>query len=407
MADVVENLNVLAKEIFADGVPDLIPNGTKIQKELKFSPAELELGLKYVQPVRLAYPSGFTHAKGDGTAGAFSLNDSKAGTQKRAEVQGSQILLRDQMSYEDAAAASKGGKQSFVPSTKYFFEGLQKAMRKRVETQLLYGGANLGVVSAYNSDVITLTAASFAPGIWSGLEGCELDIYTTASPPVKNGSVVISSVDVDARTITLVTGHGVTPLANETLWFKGAYGNEMAGIDKILANTGSLFGIDAASYSLWKATSHSASSSALSFSVIKKAVAKAVGKGLDEDCLLLVNPKGWDDVMTDIAALRRTDKSEVSKVEIGAEELVYHSQNGMIRVVPSIYVKEGLAYGLCMPYWKRIGAADVTFKAPGFGDDIFFHMTTKAGVESRAYTHQAIFCEAPAKNFVITGIVNS
>jgi hypothetical protein len=403
MADVVEDLNTLHKEVYPDGVPDLIPNGTKVQKELKFSAKDLELGLKYVQPVRLAYPSGFTHAAGDGTAGAFSLNDSKAGTQKRAEVTGSQILLRDQLAYEDAAKASKGGKKSFVEATSYFYEGMQKAMRKRIETELLYGASGLGTVSSYSNPTITLSAATFAPGIWSGLEGCEVEVMNGGS---SRGTATISSVDIDARTVTLSADVSGTT-ANDVVYFKGAYGNEMSGIHKILTNTGSLFNISASTYSLWKATSHSASSAALSFSILKKAVAKAVGKGLDEDAILLVNPKGWDDLMSDIAALRRTDKSEVAKVEIGAEELVYHSQNGMLRVIPSIFVKEGNAYGMCVPYWKRMGAADVSFNMPAFGGDMFFHLQSKAGVEARCYTHQAIFCEAPAKNFVITSIVNS
>jgi len=405
MADVVEDLSSLHREVFPNGVPDLIPNGCKIQKELKFVPKDLELGLKYVQTVRLAYPSGFTHAKGDGTAGAFSLNDAKAGTQKRAEITGSQILLRDQMAYEDAAKASKGAK-AFKEGTAYFYEGLQKAMRKRIETQLLYGNVGLGKVETYTSGdpSVVIAASDWAPGIWSGLEGAEIDVQSGSSSTVR-GTVTIVSVDIENRKLTL-SGTVTGCAANDLIYFKGAYGNEMNGIYKILSNTGSLFGIDAAAYSLWKSTSHSVSG-ALSFNAIKKAVAKAVGKGLDEDCMLLVNPGGWDDLMTDIASLRRTDKQEVKKVEVGAEELVYHSQNGMVRVVPSIYMKQGHAMGLSMPHWKRVGAADVTFNTPGFGDQIFFQLQSKAGVEARCYTHQAIFSEAPAKNFLITGIVNS
>jgi hypothetical protein len=220
------------------------------------------------------------------------------------------------------------------------------------------------------------------------------------------GTVYIVGVNVETRVIT-ISGTVTNAAAGDYVYFKGAYGKEMAGVQKILSNTGSLFNIDAATYSLWKPTSHALSSTALSFGAVKAAIAKAVAKGLDEDVTLYVSPGAWDNVMTDIAATRRTDKNDVKKVEIGAEEIVFHSQNGMTSIVPSIFVKEGYAYGLCIPHWERLGASDVTFGTPGFGGDMFRQIDGKAGVEARAYSHQCIFSAAPAKNFLITGIVNS
>lgn len=419
MADVVENLNTLHKEVYPEGVPDLVPNAVKLQKEIKFSSKELELGLKYVQPVRLAFPSGFTHALGDGTAGAFDLNDSIAGTQARAEVVGGQILLRDQMTYEDASKASKG-KKSFVEGTSYFYEGMQKAMRKRLESTLMYGtggtiagaslaasGLGIGAVSSYSNPTITLTAASFASGLISGIEGTYVDIYyNNSGTTTKRGTKYIVSVNIENKTITLDSDLSGTT-TGDVVFFKGAYGADSAGIHKVLTNAGTLFNISAATYSLWKSGSYAVSSAPLSFAAIKKAISASVNKGLDEDVMLMCNPGSWDDLVSDIVAVRRTDKSEVKKVEIGAEEVVYHSQNGMVRILPSIFCKQGFAYGICAPYWKRIGSTDVTFNTPGFGDQIFFQLQTKAGCEARCYTNQAIFSEAPAKSFIITGIVQS
>jgi hypothetical protein len=404
MGVVAENLSNLFKEVYGDkGVPNLIPDGAKLQKEIDFSKKDM-IGSKFVQAVRLAYPAGFTHAKGDGSAGAFALSDAVAGAQGRAEIVSAQMVLRDQLGYEDAAKA-QSSKTAFVEVSKYLFEGMQKAMRKRLEVQLMYGSAGLGTLSAYSGSstkIMTITAATWAPGIWAGLEGCAIDIYNGSS---KRGDGVIAKVDIENKQITLSADVSGTA-AGDVIYFDGAYGNEMVGLHGIMTNTGSLFNIDASTYSLWKATSHAAGG-ALSFSVVKKAVSKAVGKGLDEELLLLVNPGGWDDILSDIASLRRTDKNEVKKVSIGAEEIEFYSQNGKIRIVPSIYVKEGNAYGIAKPYFKRIGAADVTFNTPAFGDQIFFTLSDNAGVEARAYTHQALFCDAIAKNFVITGIVNS
>jgi hypothetical protein len=404
MADVVENLNVMHKEVYPNGVPDLVPAIAKIQNDIKFDKTEM-LGSQYVQPVRMALPGGFTHALGDGTAGAFALNDSKAGTQAKALVTGCQILLRDQMAYEDAAKAT-GGKKSFAEGTKFFYEGMQKSMRKRIESELLYGSVGIGILSAYTGGTpsITIKLSDWAPMLWTGCEGTEIDIMSGTSSTVR-GTATIVSVDPETRIVTLsttVTGAA----ANDVVYFKGGYGNEMAGIHKIMSNTTSLFNISAATYSAWK-SSNLAVTGAMSFNAVKKAITKAVGKGLMEDVKLYVNHGGWDDIASDISSLRTLDKSEVKKVDIGSEEIVYHSQNGKVEIISHPMVKEGFAYGLVSANWKRIGSADVVMGAPGFGGEPFFHLQSKAGVEARSYTNQAIFSEMPATSFYISGIVNT
>lgn len=404
MADVVEDLSAAHKVAYGDEMPVLLPEIAKVQEDIKFE-SSIKLGKDYEFPVRLAYPGGFTKAIGDGTAGAFSLNDSKGGTQKLATATAYQILLRDQMSYEDAAKAT-GGKASYIKNTEFFFNGLQKSMRKEVEIMMLYGGVGVGKLSAYTSGdpSITIAASDWAPQIWAGQEGREIDVMSGTSSTVR-GTVSIVSVDIENRKITM-SGTVTGAAANDIVYFKGGYGQEMFGLDKILTNTGTLFGISASTYSLWKASSLSLSSTSLSFAAIKKAAAKAVGKGLDEDLVLYCNPGGWDDLATDVASLRTVDKSEVKRVELGAEELVYHTQSGTITVKSHAMVKEGKAYGVAPKRFKRIGAVDVKLGAPGF-DTPWFHLPTKAGVEGRIYTNQLLAPEMPGINFYIDGIVNT
>lgn len=416
MADVVESLNNLAKEVFGDdGVPDLCPNGVHLQKDIAFDTAE-SMGLKFVQTVRLAYPNGFTNAKGDGTAGAFSFNNAKPGAQGRAELLGYQTLLRDQMSYEDAAKLSKDGKTSFQKGIPFFLDGLQKSMRKRIEAMLFHGGQGVGSISGTpatsgSNKIITVTTAQWSPFIWAGNEGMEIDAYNVSSLVNTNAPLTVVTSDPVARTVT-VSGNA-TDLGNlangHTLYFRGNFGVECTGAHGILNNTGSMFNIDASVYSMWKGTQYSPTSGALTFNKVKKAIAIGVSRGLDEDLELYVHPSTWDDLNSDIAALRRTSDKDVKKVDIGSEEIVYHSQNGSTRVVASGFLKEGFAYGLCSPksYWKRVGAADVTFNMPGMGEQMFFHLPNNAGVEFRAYTHQAILSLAPAKQILISNIVNT
>jgi hypothetical protein len=409
MADAMESvstLNGLFKEVYADGIKDLVPNGTKIQQKIPFIRKEKELGKTYNQPVILSYCAGFTYAAPN--SGAYSLNDTIPGTMKNASVDGYQMLLREQMDYESAAKSARG-RNAFVDGTQLLFENMQKSFRKRLEHSLLYGGSGIAQVSSYSSPTITLNASYFAPGIWAGAEGSSVDVYNGST---KRGTDTIASVDVENYTITLATGVSGTASGDKIYW-TGSYGNEMSGIYSILTNSGSLFGISAASYTLWKTPQYANGGKALNFAGLRKAISKAVGKGgLDEDVSVFVNPKTWDNLLDDLASLRRLGaddqgKSKSSKYVVGASEIEFFSQNGRITIIPSIYIWEGFALGLTTEYWKRPGAQDVSFNTPGYGEQIFFHIPTRAGFEVRAFTDQAVFSEAPAKNFLITGIVNA
>ena len=111
--------------------------------------------------------------------------------------------------------------------------------------------------------------------------------------------------------------------------------------------------------------------------------------------------------MTEQAALREFDSSyKTSMAEAGHQELTFYGQNGRVEIVPSIYVKEGFAYVLCMDEMLRIGSSDITFRRPDQGDNFFRELENAAGYELRAYSDQALFCYAPGKCTLIKGITN-
>lgn len=407
-SETVSTLNGLFKEVYGDEIKDLIPNSMRVQQMVPFVPKQKQIGNKYHQPVILAYPSGFTHALGDGTAGAFSLNAASASTLKDAQIQGSQILLREYLDYE-SAARSAASRNAFVDGTALLFEMMQKAHRKRLEIQLLHGGIDIGVVSSTNSSTtVVMTQATWSDAMWAGSEGTVIDAYDTTGVTQRTGSMTIQSVNLSTRTLT-VDATSTSLAATDRIFFKGANGNEMNGIHSILANTGSLFNISATTYSMWASSSYSASSAALTFNKVKAAVAQAVGRGLDEDAVVLMNPKTWDNVLSDLAALRRyvEKQGKGTAYEIGSENVVFYSQNGKIELKPHIFCKEGFAYLLVPAHWKRLGATDVTFETPSYGGQIFTQLASNAGFEVRSYCHEAIFCEKPARQVLLNNIVNA
>jgi hypothetical protein len=400
-----EDFSALHKVAYGEGVPELVPDLAVIQKDIKFSQSDL-LGDYFEQAVRLSLPGGFTRAKGDGTAGAFALNDATSGNLKKAKVYGYQMVLRDQMPYEDISKAAKAGPQAFKAATSLFWEGMQLSMRKMLEVNLLYGNVGIGKVSGYTGGdpSITISASDWAPQIWAGLENASIDVMNSTTSTVR-GTVTISSVDIDNRKITL-SGTVTGAAAGDVVYFKGGYGKEMSGLYEILNNSGSLFNISASTYTMWKAAQHTVSG-AFSFQALKKGLGKAMAKGLMEPINVYCSIGAFDDLLGDIQALRQIDKSEVRKIELGQDEVVYKYAGIAAVVKPHAMVKEGHAMGVTPNSTKRIGSADFSFGMPGRSDGkIYFDLEGYAATEGRAYSHQGIVSLAPATCVLWSSITN-
>lgn len=408
--NVVGNLNGFFKEQYADKLKDLIPEGLKVINAIPFASKEKQGGNLFHQPVILGMEHGVTFASSD--EDAFNLLPAIAGQIKDAQVRGNPMVMRSILGYAAASRAMKGGSQAFMEATKYLVSNMLRSMSKKLEIQMLYGQKGYAAVESAvlvgSPTLITIADAEWAPGIWAGAEGMPIDIYDSTLATLR-GSFVVASVDMDAKTVTVTTSAfaaGVT--TSDVIFHKGAKDHEFAGIHKILETTsGTMFNINVGSYNLFKGNSY-AVSGPLSFTKLTKAAARPVEKGLDSKLTVFVNPRGWADLLNDQAALRMYDQSySPVKVENGAKSIKFHSQNGELEIIPSIYVKEGYAYGLALEEWSRVGSSDITFKRPGQGEDFFRDLENSAGYEMRLYTDQAVFCCAPGKNVLLTGIVNA
>ena len=402
LSNTVTTLNGLFKEIYADKLEHLIPEGTKLMKKVPFSGRKKELGSLYHQPVVLGLEHGVTYA--GPTEDDFALENAVSGVIKDATVQGSQMMLRSRLGIAAASRAAGGEPKAFENATKFLVRNMARSMAKRVEINMFYGDVGLAVVDSILGLVISVEAAEWAPGIWAGSENMPIEIRSSAG--VLRGTANVTSVDMDARSVTVdIMPGGV--VATDVIWFKGAYQKEAAGIHRILTNTGTIFGINAAQYNLFKGNELDIGGNPLSFARVEDAIARAVEKGLESDVAVFVNPKTWSDLLTEQAALRNYDSSySPAKAEAGHKEIQFYGQNGKVEIVPSIYVKEGYAYVLCMDEMLRIGSTDVTFKRPDQGDTFFRELENSAGYELRAYSDQALFCYAPGKCTLISGIVN-
>jgi hypothetical protein len=137
------------------------------------------------------------------------------------------------------------------------------------------------------------------------------------------------------------------------------------------------------------------------------ALTNAVERGLEGKAFLLVPPKAFEVLNSDMAGQRMFDGSYSKSIASnGAQALRFYGQNGEIELRVHPYLRNGDSVFFDPEAFKRIGSAELGMGVPGTADErqIYFHLESKNAVELRTYTDQALFCVAPNKNVKISGL---
>ena len=172
------------------------------------------IGEKYYKAVNLGVEQGIT-VNVDGSV--VTLNDSVAPAVKQAEVRSMEIFLQATMSTATVALAMKANsKAAFEKATSRVTENAMLGHRIRQGLNYLHGGTNIGVVASFSSATVTLTAASFAPGIWYGSDGMQVEVWSAVGGTKRSAITTVSSYDIENRTVTF---NSATGLANGDLVF--------------------------------------------------------------------------------------------------------------------------------------------------------------------------------------------
>jgi hypothetical protein len=411
-------INSIAKVVFAQDIINLVPDDRYLVKNVKFKDSE-RLGRNFEQPVILSDEQGFTYADEDD--GLYDLDDSVAMTVKTARISGQQITGRAFISLKEAAVALKKGEKAFANSMQLRIKNMTDSASKRLEVAMLYGRAATGLARCVTGTTLSATqyrftvpAAQWASGIWSGAINAKLECFNDTGTQVGTGAVQLVNMDFANRYLTVEGVAGVITSIDGAigtgivLHYKTAKGKEMHGLDSIILNTGTLFEINAATYPLWKGNEYSAGSGDLTMEKLLKALYQPIGKGLQEDVVVLLSPATFANLNSDEAALRMFDSSyDPAKSERGNKKICYFYQHGKLEIVAHNMVKEGEAFCLPLALVKRVGATDLTFNYPGQGDKMFSPLESKNGVQFRIYADQAIFLDRPGVAVKIKDIVNS
>jgi len=103
------------------------------------------------------------------------------------------------------------------------------------------GVGTLGVVSAVAGQVITLSTTGDR-GVWRFQDGMAVDVQVAATATIRQTGLTVTDIDVVANTIT-VTGTMTGIAAGDIIVRLGNYGNEWTGLNAIIDDTSSLYGI--------------------------------------------------------------------------------------------------------------------------------------------------------------------
>lgn len=415
MSNDVSTLNGLFKDRYADKVQDLVPDHVKLYNAAKFQTSK-KVGESYVEPVILSLESGFTYGGSDGLL--FNLNSAKEFKMEKASVKARELVLRSAISI-GALNRSASGDQSIDKAMDLMVGNMLKSIYHRLEVQMFYGQSGIGTVKTVNTattatKTIEITDAEWAAGIWNGSTGAQIEIFDSAltASVIGSGAVEVKGYSLKNRTVTigLVAGGSFASPADDlavgdVIYFKGAAGagavkNEFIGIHGISEETTSLFGITNTNEPLFQGSIVDVGTSGtpvvLSQAKIEEGISAMVEKGLMEELVCVyVNPKHWDDLLSEQDAKRVIDSSyNTGKHQSGAREIEFFGQNGTIKIKASTFVKEGYAYIVSEPDLKRIGSTEVTFKRPD-GEEFFRLLENAHGVEMRCMTDQALFTSRP------------
>lgn len=414
--DTVATLNGLFKTQYAPDLNDLIPQHAILMQKLKYVPADKQNGAFYAVPCILRSNQGVSYLGDSGNVN--ELTTAINAIMKEAQVKGSELNIRGQLSYKALSQAATAGARAFKKSSSWLVEDMANVSFTRLELSTLHGQEGLGVVQANAVGTAALvdvivSEPTWATGIWVVLEGALFEFWDGDT----SRSVVGQLTKVTSATRTLQfsrVGPGdLTDIsADDNIFFKGAKAgasyNEMAGLFKQYSTTsGELFGIqDRQNYSLLQGNVASDIGEISSAKVVE-AASLAVDKGLMTDAVILVGTKTFADLNAENMGLRMFDSSySGAKAENGSKELSYDHINGKLTVICHPFVKGGQALIMDPNDGLFVGSSKPTFEIPGMPDKFFRLVQDYNAVELQNYADLAVFVHKPGQGVVLTGITH-
>lgn len=430
----------LFKNNYGKLVEKMLPQEMPLQKDIPFNQKQ-KVGANYIEAICLTNETGWTLSS---TANLFDLNPAISGVVKDATVGAYISVLPSVLPWGIASRTAGGDDVAFYDATKYVVKNNLRSHMSLQETLRLYGQATglLGQVSyatatyrgasfvngtgtlVYDaagdtitftngvnttSDAILFSPGTFASGIWVGREGARVNQVDSTNTIVASGKLVSVNSQLGYITVDFVpvAATAASGAGSMYICFQGQETQQdYPGIQNILSNQGTLFGIPTSAYSLWQGNIANLQNTKFTLAKYNAAVGDAVNHGgIQGELTCYLNPRSFATLTSNAAGYRMLDSSyKGSEFDQGFESIKFYSQNGITTFVAHRMVKEGDAFALYLPSWSRSGSSEVSFSIPGMNKDIIFPLESQAGYCFRSFSDQYIFCDMPCWNIYFTGI---
>lgn len=410
-----------------------LPTETSVRKYLPLVSPRERAGLKFKYPIQLAFSHGQT-ATTSGTVG--NLNSARSGVEQFAEVDSSNVFVRDVIPYDAVMRGSNtvsasGDAASYWEPFDKIVKNLMLGGEFYAELAYLHGGGTGSALSdhigqVYSTPVkagtgpnfgsathpiVQITSASWAAGIWNnagngGQTGSDMvvDCYQSDLTTLVAEDIEVEGV-VDAELCQVQmfkSGSAVAVPADAVFVPKGWKGQQNYGLKAILANTGSLFGINASLVPSWSARKVNAGGTLTAAKLIRYC-SKLYAQGARNGLIGFVHPLQFAEIANAADDLIRFGNAENVKT-FGSQKLEFTTAVGKVTLINHAYQKQGQAFFLDPTECVRVGASELTMRGAQ-GNNIFLELPDKTGSELRAMMQNAVLLKVPAHNLLVTGIV--
>jgi hypothetical protein len=382
---------------YPTGITNLVPTSTILMRRLRLR-KDISPGKNVTFDVQLAHEAGFTV----GSKGELTLNPAVAQASASAIVEGYQIVLRSQASY-DLIERAKTEDQAFASFHDRKFIPMTESFQKRCEILAMgYGRQGIGLVASV-SDVsstleITIEPNEWCPALFLGSKGTVIEAFSALTAGSQHdGDLTISSIKTSLKKviITAAADAYTNVAAGDYLFYKGHRSASPYGLIDIIANTGTLYNISAATYDLWQSIEYDVGTSALTLAKILEASGELADRGCDQSLTCQVPALTFQKLVSDEAFLvSHNGSSDTAKN--GFKRIVFTGVTGDIEILPYMFIKQGEFVLFPESQVYRIGASDMTSKLNDKNGDIFFHMEDSTAVQMRLYAEWTVFSERPA-----------
>jgi hypothetical protein len=403
-----------------------LPSENTLAEHFEFVSQDRRPGENYNFPVLISNEHGVTF---DVSQTAFSLNAAIDSVTKNAQLDGATIMMVANIPYDVAAKTMNGSGDGGGDGGSYWpvMDGKVKFTMAGAELYrelaIAYGPGtaaaalgNIGVVAASVSganlaapQVVRLTVASWAAGIWNMLQNAKVDIYQSDGSTLRESDVTVTGVPSSTQTrLTLTkTGSVAVVAANDIIVPAGARTKSCIGVQPILENATTMFGIDAAQIPQWRALTYSAASAAMGRAKLLQMAARLYPNGNTNGGTLFVSGMTFAELAEEADALQRYTGNTDEVKRQGASALEYKSAIGNITVKLYRFQKSGQAFFLPGKICKRVGSTDLTWQLPGTNEKFALELPNNAGFQIRMYGNMAPVIEIPYWCAIVTAIVNT